>query len=112
MAIVTNVLTTEVEGAWRRLRLLSRDGTVAGLADTTRDDLLAVGLHLHDIGLLLSLQSWWEAQVPPAVALVMWRARTMQSSDGSLKRTMTADMPETNIAVRFIQLSLALGGAA
>jgi hypothetical protein len=110
MTIVTDVLTTGMSGAWRRLRLLSSRGSLEELAGRTRDDLRLVGLELNDFGLLMSLKTWWDQTVPPAVALSLWRARSMQLPDGSLTRSTSTTVVETNITLRFVQLSLLAGG--
>lgn len=111
MTIVTDVLTTEVSGAWRRLRLLSSRGSLEELAGRSRDDLRLVGLQLNDFGLLMSLKTWWDQAVPPAVALPLWRARSMQLPDGSLTRSASTTVVETNIVLRFVQLSFLAGGS-
>lgn len=107
-AVATGVLSAPVPGIWRRLSLISRDGTIAGLAD---DDLVGqleeVGIPRHQHGVVYALKSWQRERIPPDVALALWLLREQENGQGLIYRRSTNPVEESSPAIRYIQLAAA-----
>jgi hypothetical protein len=103
-------MTDPVPGAWRRLSLISRDGTLTGLKE---ENLIArldeFGIPRHQFGVARLLYSWKRARVPPDVALALWLLRQQQQSDGCIYRSADAPVEEAGPAIRYVQLAVAAG---
>ena len=108
--VITGLLSSPVPGIWRRLALLSDDGTLGGFVD---DRLVGqfeeLGIPRHQLGLARLLQSWQQARVPPDVAFALWLLREQHDAYGCLYRRSNFPVAETSPAIRYVQLAGALG---
>ncbi len=108
--VVTGMLSSSVPGIWRRLSLISDDGSIRGL----RDDRLVgqledLGIPRHQLGLAHLLQSWQRASVPPDVGLALWLLREQEDGKGCIYRKATIPIEESSPAIRYIQLASEVG---
>jgi hypothetical protein len=108
--VLTGLISVPVPGVWRRLSLISADGTLKGLEDAQLigglDDL---GIPRHQHGIVRVVQSWRRACVPPDVALALWLLREQCDASGCLYRNADIHIEESSPAIRYIQLAGALG---
>lgn len=108
--VITGLLSSPVPGMWRRLALISDDGTLGGFVD---DRLVGqfeeLGIPRHQLGLARLLQSWQQARVPPDVAFALWLLREQHQAQGCLYRRSNLPVAETSPAIRYIQLAGTLG---
>ncbi|MGH3926452.1 MAG: prenyltransferase/squalene oxidase repeat-containing protein, partial [Pseudonocardiaceae bacterium] len=108
--VATGMLSSPVPGIWRRLSLISEDGSIKGL----RDDRLIgqledLGIPRHQLGLAHLLQSWQRASVPPDVALALWLLREQEDGHGCIYRKAAIPVEESSPAIRYIQLAGEVG---
>jgi hypothetical protein len=95
---------------WRRLSLISADGTLKGLEDARLiGGLDELGIPRHQHGIVRVLQSWRRECVPPDVALALWLLREQCDAGGCLYRHADIEVEESSPAIRYIQLAAALG---
>jgi hypothetical protein len=108
--VITGLLSSPVPGIWRRLALISDDGTLGGFVD---DRLVGqfeeLGIPRHQLGLAHLLQSWQRARVPPDVAFALWLLREEHDAHGCLYRRSNLPVAETSPAIRYVQLAGSLG---
>ena len=106
--VATGVLSSPVPGIWRRLSLISSDGSINGLdADCLVGQLEELGIPRHQLGLVHLLQSWQRARVPPDVAACgcsVIKKRNRDASTGR-RRSRLKNSP----AIRYIQLAAEVG---
>ena len=108
--VATGVLSSPVPGIWRRLSLISSDGSINGLdADRLVGQLEELGIPRHQLGLVHLLQSWQRARVPPDVAFALWLLRDQEEKQGCLYRKAAIPVEESSPAIRYIQLAAEVG---
>ena len=108
--VATGVLSSPVPGIWRRLSLISSDGSINGLdADCLVGQLEELGIPRHQLGLVHLLQSWQRARVPPDVAFALWLLRDQEEEQGCLYRKAAIPVEESSPAIRYIQLAAEVG---
>jgi hypothetical protein len=104
--VTTGLLSAPVPGMWRRIGLISDDGTLQGLDD----DLLVgqleeMGIPRHQLGFARVLQSWQRARVPPDIAFALWLLRQQHEACGCLYRRTDIRIEESSPAIRYTQLA-------
>jgi hypothetical protein len=108
--VLTGLLSVPVPGVWRRLSLISADGTLKGLEDAQLiGGLDELGIPRHQHGIVRVMQSWRRACVPPDVALALWLLREQCDGSGCLYRNADIHIEESSSAIRYIQLAATLG---
>jgi hypothetical protein len=108
--VITGSVTAPVPGAWRRLSLLSRDGTLLGIDSRVMVGRLEqLGIPRHQHGFARGLQSWHQSRVPPDVALALWLLRLRQEKTGEFLRFAHTPTLESGPAIRYVQLASTLG---
>jgi hypothetical protein len=108
--VATGVLSSPVPGIWRRLSLISSDGSVNGLdSDRLVGQLEELGIPRNQLGLVHLLQSWQRARVPPDVAFALWLLRDQEQKQGCLYRKAAFPVEESSPAIRYIQLAAEVG---
>jgi Prenyltransferase and squalene oxidase repeat len=108
--VVTGVISSPIPGIWRRLTLLSRDGSINGLRDEqVVGQLEELGIPRHQLGLAHLLHSWQQARIPPDVALALWLLREQHKKYGCLYRKASMPVEESSPAIRYIQLATDAG---
>jgi hypothetical protein len=108
--VATGVLSSPVPGIWRRLSLISSDGSIKGLdGDRLVGQLEELGIPRNQLGLVHLLQSWQRARVPPDVAFALWLLRAQEEEHGCLFRKATIPVEESSPAIRYIQLAAEVG---
>jgi len=108
--VATGVLSSPVPGIWRRLSLISSDGSIMGLdGDRLVGQLEELGIPRNQLGLVHLLQSWQRARVPPDVAFALWLLRTQEEEQGCLYRKAAIPVEESSSAIRYIQLANEVG---
>jgi hypothetical protein len=108
--VATGVISSPVPGTWRRLSLISRDGSINGLRDEQLvGQLEELGIPRHQLGLAYLLQSWQRAHIPPDVALALWLLREQHKKYGWLHRKASIPVEESSPAIRYIQLATDAG---
>jgi hypothetical protein len=108
--VATGVISSPVPGIWRRLSLISRDGSINGLRDEQLvGQLEELGIPRHQLGLAYLLQSWQRAHIPPDVALALWLLREQHKKYGCLHRKASIPVDESSPAIRYIQLATDAG---
>jgi hypothetical protein len=108
--VLTGLLSVPVPGVWRRLSLISADGTLKGLEDAQLiGGLDELGIPRHQHGIVRVMQSWRRACVPPDVALALWLLREQCDGSGCLYRNADIQIEESSSAIRYIQLAATLG---
>jgi hypothetical protein len=108
--VTTGLLSAPVPGMWRRIGLISDDGTLHGL----HDDMLVgqleeMGIPRHQLGFARVLQSWRRAGLPPDVAFALWLLREQHEARGCLYRRAEIRVAESSPAIRYIQLAADAG---
>jgi hypothetical protein len=95
---------------WRRLSLISQDGSITGLADEQLvGQLEELGIPRHQLGVAHLLRTWQIARVPPDVAFALWRLRELVNQQGCIYRQTTLPVEESSPAIRYIQLAAEAG---
>ena len=108
--VATGVLSSPVPGIWRRLSLISSDGSMNGLdGDRLVGQLEELGIPRNQLGLVHLLQSWRTARVPPDVAFALWLLRDQEEEQGCLYRKAAIRVEESSPAIRYIQLANDVG---
>ncbi len=108
--VTTGVLSSPVPGIWRRLSLISSDGSIKGLQEERLvGQLEELGIPRHQLGLVHLLQSWQRACVPPYVALALWLLREQEDGQGCIYRRATIRIEESSPAIRYVQLAAEVG---
>lgn len=108
--VLTGLLSVPVPGVWRRLSLISADGTLKGLEGAQLiGGLDELGIPRHQHGIVRVMQSWRRACVPPDVALALWLLREQCDGSGCLYRNADIQIEESSSAIRYIQLAATLG---
>jgi hypothetical protein len=108
--VATGVLSSPVPGIWRRLSLISTDGSIMGLdGDRLVGQLEELGIPRNQLGLVHLLQSWQRARVPPDVAFALWLLRAQEEEQGCLYRKAAIPVEESSPAIRYIQLAVEVG---
>jgi hypothetical protein len=108
--VLTGLLSVPVPGVWRRLSLISADGTLKGLEGAQLiGGLDELGIPRHQHGIVRVMQSWRRACVPPDVALALWLLREQCDGSGCLYRNADIHIEESSSAIRYIQLAATLG---
>jgi squalene cyclase len=108
--VATGVISSPVPGIWRRLSLISRDGSINGLRDEQLvGQLEELGIPRHQLGLAHLLQSWQRAHIPPDAALALWLLREQHKMYGCLYRKASLPIEESSPAIRYIQLATDAG---
>lgn len=108
--VLTGLISVPVPGVWRRLGLISSDGTVKGLEDTRLiGGLDELGIPRHQHGIVRVVQSWRRECVPPDVALALWLLREQCDGGGCIYRNTDIHVEESSPAIRYIQLAGSLG---
>lgn len=104
--ITTGLLSAPVPGMWRRIGLISDDGTLHGLDDDHLvGQLEEIGIPRHQLGFARVLQSWQRARVPPDIAFALWLLRQQHQARGCLYRRADLRVEESSPAIRYIQLA-------
>jgi hypothetical protein len=108
--VATGVLSSPVPGIWRRLSLISSDGSINGLEGARLvGQLEELGIPRHQLGLVHLLQTWQRARVPPDVAFALWLLRDQEEKQGCLYRKAAIPVEESSPAIRYIQLAAEVG---
>jgi Prenyltransferase and squalene oxidase repeat len=108
--VATGVLSSPVPGVWRRLSLISADGSITGLTDEQLvGQLEEFGIPRHQLGLAHLLQSWQRGRIPPDVAFSLWNLRERVDQCGCIYRRQTLRVEESSPAIRYIQLAAEVG---
>lgn len=108
--VATGVLSSPVPGIWRRISLISSDGSIQGLEGYRLvGQLEELGIPRHQLGLVHLLLSWQRARVPPDVAFALWLLRNQEEEQGCLYRKATIPVEESSPAIRYIQLATEVG---
>jgi len=108
--VQTGALTSPVPGLWRRLSLISSDGSITGLSDAQLvGQLEELGIPRHQLGIAHLLQSWQRARIPPVVAFALWQLRDRVDERGCIYRRPSIPVEESSPAIRYIQLAAELG---
>jgi hypothetical protein len=103
-------MSAPVPGVWRRLSLISSDGSISGLAgERLIGQLEEVGIPRHQHALVDLLLSWQRARVPPDVALALWLLRNHAEGGGLIYRQAGVPVVESSPAIRYIQLAADVG---
>jgi prenyltransferase beta subunit len=108
--VTTGTITTPVLGAWRRLSLISSDGSLAGLdIQQLFGRLEEFGIPAHQHPFARTLLSWRQARIPPDAAFALWLIRQRQDADGCIYRLTDSPICEGGPAIRYVQLATAVG---
>ena len=108
--VATGVISSPVAGVWRRLSLISPDGSITGLTDGQLvGQLEELGIPRHQLGLAHLLQSWQRARIPPDAAFALWLLREQADKQGCIYRRTSIPVEESSPAIRYIQLAAEVG---
>jgi hypothetical protein len=108
--VATGILSSPVPGVWRRLSLISEDGSITGLTDKKLvGQLEELGIPRHQLALVHLLHSWQRARVPPDVAFALWYMRERVDEQGRIYRHAALPVEESSPAIRYIQLAADAG---
>lgn len=108
--VETGLLSSPVPGLWRRLSLISEDGSITGLADERLvGQLEELGIPRHQLAVTHLLHSWQSARVPPDVAFALWYLREQVDERGCIYRRAILPVEESSPAIRYIQLASEAG---
>lgn len=108
--VATGVLSSPVPGVWRRLSLISADGSITGLTgEQLVGQLEEFGIPRHQLGLAHLLHSWQRGRIPPDVAFSLWYLRERVDTSGCIYRRQALRVEESSPAIRYIQLAAEAG---
>ncbi|MET0236412.1 MAG: prenyltransferase/squalene oxidase repeat-containing protein [Kibdelosporangium sp.] len=108
--VATGILSSPVPGLWRRLSLISEDGSITGLTDAKLvGQLEELGIPRHQLGVVHLLHSWQHARVPPDVAFALWYLRERVDEQGLIYRRAALPVEESSPAIRYVQLAVDAG---
>jgi hypothetical protein len=108
--VATGLLSSPVPGVWRRLSLISLDGSITGLTDERLiGQLEEMGIPRHQLGLAHLLRSWQRARIPPDAAFALWLLRERVDEHGCIYRRISMPVEESSPAIRYIQLAAEVG---
>ena len=100
----TGFIRAEHPSVWRKMRILSVDGTVAGLRNATRDSLRSVHLSGDDMDALEGFQQWDRLKVPVPLGLAIWSLRSRARANGGIARFAQTEQTSVGTSIRYAEL--------